>query len=150
MQAFVRGSPLPALAWLLGLSGLIPFALLGLGTALGWDGLRFPLLAYGATILAFLGAVHWGLALRAAPDEKPAERARLVLGVVPSLVAFVALVLPVPLGLALVAGAILLTAAMETVAHQAGLMPPGYLWLRWLLSLGAALSLTLGMIFSTG
>lgn len=138
-------SPLPGLAWLLGLGGLIPFAGLGLGAALGWAELRFPLLAYGATILAFLGAVHWGLALQAVPDERPAERVRLVLGVLPSLVAWVALLLPVGLGLAVLAGAILLTAAMETVAAQARLMPAGYLRLRWVLSIGAALCLSLGM-----
>lgn len=150
MQASPNAPALPVLAWLLGLSGLIPFAGLGLGTALGWEELRFPLLAYGATILAFLGAVHWGLALQAGPDEKPAERGRLVLGVAPSLVAFVALLLPLPAGLALVAGAILLTAAMETVAHRAGLVPPGYLRLRWVLSLGAALCLGLGMVSAPG
>jgi hypothetical protein len=143
-------TPLPDLAWLLGASGLIPFLGLGLGAALGWDELLFPLLAYGATILAFLGAVHWGLALQAVPDEKPAERVRLVLGVVPSLVAWVALLLPVGTGLAVVAGAILLTAAMETVAAQARLMPAGYLRLRWVLSLGAALSLGLGITATGG
>ena len=49
------------------------------------------LVAYGAVILAFLGGVHWGFAL---PEPSGrGERARLVLGVVPSLVGWVALLL---------------------------------------------------------
>jgi hypothetical protein len=134
--------PLPPLALWLGLSGLLPFLALSLAVLLGWTGWAgFALLAYGATILAFLGAVHWGLALRAAPEEALAEPGRLVLGVAPSLVAWVALLLPVKLGLLLLAAAILAAAVVETLAGRAGLVPTGYLRLRWALSLGAVLSL---------
>lgn len=77
---------------LLGYSGLIPFA--GL-SAVSWllDGpqqtqVLFALLAYGATILAFLGAIHWGLALR---EPLAPSAGLLVWGVAPSLLAWVAL-----------------------------------------------------------
>ena len=136
---------LPAPARLLGPAGLIPFAGLAGGALAGWPGAVPALLAYGATILAFLGAVHWGLALAAPGGERHADWARFGLGVVPALVAWVALLLPPSLGLGLLALAILATAGVEALAAKAGLLPPHYLQLRWLLSAGAAACLLVGL-----
>jgi Protein of unknown function (DUF3429) len=136
---------LPAPARLLGPAGLIPFATLAAGTWAGWPGAGPALVAYGATILAFLGAVHWGLALRATPAERGAAWGRLGLGVVPALVGWVALLLPTSFGLGLLALAILATAAVETAAARAGLVPEDYLKLRWMLTGGAALCLVAGL-----
>ncbi|MCS6891044.1 MAG: DUF3429 domain-containing protein [Rhodovarius sp.] len=136
---------LPPLAWPLGLLGLIPF-LAGAGAlaiGMGWAG--FPLAAYGATILSFLGAVHWGLAL-AEPER--AARERLGFGVVPSLWAWLALLLPVPLALPVLAAGILATAGAETLAAQRGLLPGAYLRLRWVLSVVAAAALFAGAMFA--
>lgn len=132
MQHMIPGLPIPAF-WL-GLAGLVPFLTLAGATLAGlpWGG--WALAAYGATILAFLGAVHWGLAL-AAPAPGPG---RFLLGVVPQLVGWVALLLPLRPGLALLAVAMLVTAAVESLAARAGLVPVGYLRLRWVLSVGAA------------
>jgi hypothetical protein len=69
---------------------------------------------------------------------------RLGLGVVPALVAWVALLLPPLPGLSLLALGILGTAAVETAAAARGLVPPAYLRLRWILSLAAAMSLAIG------
>jgi hypothetical protein len=66
--------------------------------------------------------------------------------VVPSLIAWVALLLPLPAGLGLLAVATLGTAAVESWAAQAGLVPRAYLGLRWMLSAGAAASLLLGLL----
>jgi hypothetical protein len=132
---------LPAPARLLGPAGLIPFFGLAIGVWAGWPGVGPALAAYGATILAFLGAVHWGLALRAPATERRAEWVRLGFGVAPALLGWVALLLPLRVGLGLLALAILATAAVESLAARAGLMPRSYLRLRWLLSLGAAISL---------
>lgn len=88
---------------LLGYLGLIPFVVLAvLSLLLGpvhQAAIAFALLAYGATIASFLGAIHWGLAM---PDSDGAK-SQLVWGVVPSLLAWISLLLPVPLGLLLVA-----------------------------------------------
>lgn len=148
MHPPLHDRPLPTPARLLGPAGLIPFAALAAGIWAGWAGAGPALAAYGATILAFLGAVHWGLALAAAgtageTDERIAW-GRLGLGVVPSLVAWVALLLPLAAGLVLLALGILITALIETAAARAGLVPRAYLGLRWLLSTGAGLSLLLG------
>ena len=48
----------------------------------------FSLLAYGATIISFLGAIHWGLVMR---EEQP-DRNAIIWGVIPSLVAWVSLI----------------------------------------------------------
>lgn len=138
--------PTPAI-WL-GAAGLLPF----LATALlSWllppetRGIAlFALAAYGMVILSFLGAVHWGLALAAPPGEARYAAPRLGLGVLPALIAWAALLLPPVPGLSLLAGAILVTAAVETLAARRGLVPLGYLRLRWVLSLGAALCLLAG------
>jgi hypothetical protein len=79
----------------LGYGGLLPFAALtaalwilapGRLQALALEGL----LAYGATILAFLGAVHWGFALARPTSRTPQV---LAIGVVPALVGAVTLVM---------------------------------------------------------
>lgn len=132
-------------AWLLGLAGLLPFA----GAALAffaapdsWSGFaEGALIAYGAVILSFLGAVHWGLALRAPVEEAAAGPARLTLGVVPALIGWVSLLLPDVFALPLLALGILGTAGLEQWARGRGLVPGDYLMLRWVLSVGAALCL---------
>ena len=138
---------LPAPARLLGPAGLIPFAGLAL-LALASPDWRGPalvtLLAYGVSIASFLGAVHWGLALRPAPGEGDAAWARMGLGVLPALLAWAALLLlPVRGGLLAVAAIILATSPVETLAGRRGLVPPAYLPLRWRLRIGAAASLLL-------
>ena len=88
---------------LLGYLGLIPFvALAVLSFLLGpvhQAAIAFALLAYGATIASFLGAIHWGLAM---PDPDGAK-SQLAWGVVPSLLAWISLLLPVQFGLLIVA-----------------------------------------------
>jgi len=106
MQSFALQSLLPPSkeGWLLGVSGLVPF--IGLSAiSLFIDGSQqphvlFALLAYGATILSFLGAIHWGLALR--DGQNPSARL-LIWGVIPSLLAWVALLVGGANGLWLIA-----------------------------------------------
>ena len=93
----------PRIAQWLGYGGLLPFvglagAALGLGL-LESTRITAALLAYGASILSFIGAIHWGLAMRggAVLDNK-----LLLWGVVPSLVAWAALLLSTAPGLWLV------------------------------------------------
>lgn len=92
--------PLPRWAARLGYAGLLPFAGLALASWLAPAAYRtqaaFALLAYGATIASFLGAIHWGLAMRGALTPQPGP---FVWGVFPSLVAWVALLLPLTQGM---------------------------------------------------
>src|SRR5436305_1221239 len=84
----VMNRPLPPIAMLLGIAGLIPFVVCGLGAlaAPRPDAERslWALIAYGAVILAFLGGVHWGFGLdEAASPPANIQRARFGLGVLP-------------------------------------------------------------------
>lgn len=86
-------SPKPALY--LGFAGLIPFVAPTLFMAV--SGLYFPELAfaqvaYGASILSFLGGVRWGFALPESSPAKP-DWMNLANSVVPSLLAWVAMLL---------------------------------------------------------
>jgi hypothetical protein len=144
----------PALAWLLGLAGLLPFLGAGL-LALRADEVSAArglaaLIAYGAVILAFLGGVHWGTALAEpvgypAPQTPRVQRARLALGVLPSLVGWLALLLPLALapwaGLALLIVGFAGTTTVEARATARGLLPRRYMLLRWLLSAGVIIIL---------
>jgi Protein of unknown function (DUF3429) len=92
------------LARCLGFGGLVPFV--GLAVAL-WLGRPAPwplaapaLLAYGAVIASFLGAIHWGLVMRDGPVQPTLP---LLWGVVPSLLGWVAVVLGGAAGLVLIA-----------------------------------------------
>ena len=88
------------LARVLGVAGLLPFIA---GAAAVWlvgpqD--RLPaaaLLAYAALIASFLGGIHWGLAMR----DSPADAAQLLWGVSPSLLGWLAVLLPPRWGLLL-------------------------------------------------
>lgn len=77
------------MAWILSLLGLLPF-LMATGLVIFVDDMQALgmqiLIAYGASILAFLGGIHWGVGLKVGG---PAD---LLASIVPSLVAFAALV----------------------------------------------------------
>ncbi len=93
-------APAPsALALWLGRSGLLPFVLGAVATAAvssEWRNLvAAALIAYGALIVSFLGGLHWGLALRHAD----LQASLLAWGVVPSLLAWPALLMPPAAGL---------------------------------------------------
>jgi hypothetical protein len=135
---------LPPIAILLGAAGLIPFVAGSLGaTMLQGDGGTRSLLAlqaYAAVILAFLGGVHWGIALEAGANQaEQAQRLRFGLGVVPSLVGWAGLLatfIGLPLiGLGIIAAGFIAQTIVEARAAQAGLLQKPYMALRWVLSI---------------
>lgn len=116
----------PLRALVLGYAGLIPFVG-GLGAlALGGDTLHstaaLALAAYAALIATFLGGIHWGLALLQPVSAAP----RFAWAVLPSIVAWGALLLPAPAGLLLLAALLL---ACYAVDHR---VYPAYGLRRWL------------------
>jgi hypothetical protein len=92
------------IAFKLGIAGLIPFvvlAVLGFVVTDAYQNLIiFSLLAYGASISSFLGAIHWGLTMR---DTIP-NKAYLLWGVIPSLIGWVGLMLRPESGLLVITG----------------------------------------------
>ena len=95
--------PMPARA--LGFAGLIPFLAAALGVWVapqGWNLLALDVqLAYGAVILSFMGAVHWGLAMAGGSTAMTYQR--LGWSVVPALLGWLALLLNPGYGLLLMA-----------------------------------------------
>jgi hypothetical protein len=125
------------LAVILGIAGLIPFLICGVGATAANDVRStlsaFALVGYGAVILGFLGGVHWGFTLSAPHD--PAERFRLALGVLPAIVGWLALSISIAtvhpvVGIAVLIAAFIGTVVVEWRAHAKGLVPDGYIGLR--------------------
>jgi hypothetical protein len=133
----------PAWAWRLGYGGLLPFTA---GAVLVWlvhaDAQPYVargLAAYGALIVSFLGGIHWGLAMRTAV---PSVRG-LMWGVVPSLLAWPAVMMPPHAGLVILGVLLLLTYTVDRVLY-AEQQAAGWLTLRFRLSSVAALCCFVG------
>ena len=138
--------PLSPWAARLGVAGLLPFVALAGATWLIPVAYRaqaaFALLAYGATIASFLGAIHWGLTMRGPATSQPGP---LVWGVFPSLVAWLALLLPVSQGLVTVALLLGFCLAVDRGSYPVyGLSD--WLPMRWRLTGVAVLSLVAGSV----
>lgn len=136
-------------ARLLGYAGITPqfiaFMAVLKGGPEGWSALALGF-GYAALIFSFLGGVWWGLGM-AAPR---APRWIFAVAVLPSLIAL-ALWFPWMIGEVwprpemVVLGALI--AASPLVDHAIGFAPPGWLALRWRLSLGlGGLTVGIGLI----
>ncbi len=140
-------------AVLLSLAGAIPF--LAIGAVVLFDPLGSPtaievLISYGAVILSFIGAVHWGFALRdvahpaggvaLTPATLGAERQLLVFGVVPALIGWIALLAMIHfaapgLSLFLLLAGFFIVIVVETIGRGRGIVASNYLVLRWSVSI---------------
>jgi hypothetical protein len=146
-------------------AGLIPFILSGLFLLL--DPLDSPvaiqvLISYGAVILSFVGAVHWGFALRDTAHPLPEtamspallgyERQLLVFGIVPAIIGWLALVLMIHFDAPALAVLFLLIGfflaiVSETIGRGRGLVAANYLILRWGVSI-VVLVILLAVLFA--
>lgn len=140
-------------AVLLSLAGAIPFLILGaivlldpLGSATAIE----ILISYGAVILSFTGAVHWGFALRdtahpvngipLTPAVLGAERQLLIFGVIPAIIGWVALSVMLhfqapALALFLLLVGFFITIVVETIGRGRGVVAANFLLLRWAVSI---------------
>ena len=146
---------MPLLAILLSALGLIPIIACGL-VALGSDQptadrMLSALIAYAAVTLAFAGGVHWGFELQSQQQDRFVQRARLGLGVVPPLVGWIALLLPLVaaswLSLVLLIAAYIGTVLVEHRAGHQELVPLRYLWLRWSFTIVATAAMATVLMF---
>jgi hypothetical protein len=132
------------LATRLGYAGLMPFIGLAL---LAWvvhaelvDFVATALALYGALIASFLGGIHWALAARVSPAQR---RLHYLWGVSPSLLAWVAALMPPYAGLPLLALILVICYLVDRKTY------PDAQWSAWLpmrlrLTVVAALSCLIG------
>ncbi len=149
MSAVAR--PLPRIAWGLGYGGVIPFVVLSLVAALKLDLSAFgiadvtgALLGYGAVIISFIGAVHWGVALGA--DHSGNRTSLFIYSVLPALAAWCLLLCPPGFALAGMA----LTVVIAYLVDRSLLfskVPTDYGTLRLHLTAIVTLSLLLAALF---
>ena len=142
---------MPSAARWLGAGGVIPFAVLALGSAFGDAalGLRVvpALIAYGAVILSFLGGVHWGLAIAGfGAAGSAAMWPHLGLSVVPSLVGWAALLVPTSAGLPVLAAAFAAMLVIDLRATRRGAAPAWYPLLRWPLTAAVVAALVIAAL----
>jgi hypothetical protein len=133
----------PVAAWL-GYGGLIPFFAGALACWLGGDAGETALVtlrAYGAAILAFLGGVPWGFAAR---DGAVAAGERLIVGVVPALIAWLTLLVPAAAGLWVLLAAFIALYAWDHGRNLAA-APAWFARLRAHLTVGVTAALVLAL-----
>ena len=143
-------------AWFLGLSGLIPFFTGLLLTFSGdWSsaavtGLSLSgpkvMLSYGAVILSFMGAIHWGAALEREPDRAWPYFVSVIPALYSWMVWGLSLLNPAGSGLLMMALALgfVILLIFDLVRGRAGDFPNWYARMRVVLTLGAAGTLVLG------
>ncbi|MBV5292079.1 MULTISPECIES: DUF3429 domain-containing protein [Curvibacter] len=138
------GAPLSLVIERLGYAGLAPFVLLAL---LMWlvtpDLMPFvalALMAYAATVASFLGGIHWGIAFQ---QGEAAPRIHLVWGVIPPIVAWIAVVMPIYAGLPLLGLLLVVCYLVDRKTWTSPQLRP-WLTLRFRLTVVATLSCLLG------
>jgi len=134
-------------AKLLGYAGLIPFVALAAFSLICSDPnykeiVFFGLLAYGVTILSFLGAIHWGLTMQ----QNTQNLFLLIWGVIPSLLGWISLLAGSVSGLLLVVTTLWLCFLVDyKIYPKFGLTH--WLLMRFTLTAVASISIGLSVIF---
>lgn len=141
---------MPVWAERLGLAGLLPFfglaGLAWLGPATAQGPALGALLAYGATILSFLGGIAWGFAI--ADTRNGADLGRnaplFILGVLPQLLGWAGLLVGGRMGHLAVAAGLLAILWIDRRLVAEGRAPGWYGALRFRLSALASLAMLAG------
>ena len=132
---------LQQLAKTLGYAGLAPFIVFSIGTWLTLPVManaHSVLLTYAAIILSFMGAIHWGLAM--AQNSRIAT-IQLGASVLPALLGWLALLIPMLYGYGLLAICFIVLLIADKYASGKGLLPDWYLPMRMVLTTVVVLSL---------
>lgn len=137
-------APCPMHVSVLGYGGLMPFV--GLATLMLADPPRAAtwgpaLLGYGAVILAFVGALHWGFAMACEGLDSALRRRAFAWSVVPALLGWLALVLGGAVGSVILVLGLAVHLSQDHRLAKPARLPAWYLPLRWRLTVVASLCL---------
>ena len=129
-------------AWL-GYGGLVPFVGLAAASLLGVQprATSLALLAYGAVILSFVGALHWAFAMLLPQLAEMRRTWMYAWSTVPALMAWCALLLEPRVGSVMLVVAFALHYVQDRRLSAQGLLPAWYLPLRLRLSTVASVCL---------
>ena len=125
-------------AYALGYGGAIPFVFF---VVMQWHGYQLThggvslMYFYGSIILSFLGAPHWGYILaREGRAEIKNLAARLIIGVVPSLIAFFSILFDELDRLLIIGASFILIYVIDSILFQKENIPNWFLPLRFRLT----------------
>jgi hypothetical protein len=141
---------MPLSVYCLGYGGLIPFVVLAGLLVLDQDSPRWApaLNAYAAVILSFVGALHWAFGMLL-PGISPQRRDYCyVWSVIPALMGWVALLIPIPLGHSLLLVGLALAYWQDAVLANHVALPAWYPRLRARLSIVACACLVIAAALS--
>jgi hypothetical protein len=131
-------------AWILGLAGLLPFLAHALFSWLSPPSELVGVLRsqahYAASILTFLGALHWGVTLASPSVVDRAAVMRLLWSVLPSIFCWVVTLYPTDVSLPLLFAGLLVALAIDLLLYRGTPVPRWFLTLRVVLSAGALAS----------
>lgn len=129
-SAAAQREKIPAMALVLGLAGIVPFAGGAIGTWINPDPVMYGffitlVLTYGAVILSFLGGVRWGAVVNSV-HRTP----EIAFSVAPSLAGWISLLMPPVVGVSVLIGGFLLQALWDVTGVHTGRLPDWYGRLR--------------------
>jgi NADH:ubiquinone oxidoreductase subunit 6 (subunit J) len=137
---------LPATARALGYAGLLPFIASAAACWLTQGATKAfaqqALLTYGAVIVSFLGAVHWGVSLA----QRSAATWPYAWSITPSLLAWLALLLPFSSGTVLLSLALIACWLVDKQTLRSQVFGLAYLQLRTHLTVVALLCIVAGRL----
>lgn len=131
---------------LLGYGGLLPFIFLALLIPFSLDYrplFAIALVNYGAVILSFVGALHWGFAMTVQDMSAEQGRDRFIRSVIPALIAWIATLLPMSLGCLLLVIGLVFHLRQDRKLLRVINLPAWYLPMRLRLTLVASVCLLL-------
>jgi len=152
MMLALRDPNMPFSARWLGFGGLLPFVGLALAAVIDPARVSFwnqALMAYGAIILSFVGALHWAFAMTASGLSEPERTGRFVWSVMPALIAWAALLVSavsVLFAVVLLLAGFWLHYLQDRVLARRADLPAWYLPLRLALTSVASLCILVGGI----
>lgn len=148
MNALPSTSP-PKHVSLLCYGGLLPFIFLALLIPFSFDYrslLAIALVNYGAVILSFVGALHWGFAMTVRDMSAEQGRDQFIWSVIPALIAWIATLLPMPLGCLMLVIGFVLHLRQDRQLLRVMSLPAWYLPMRLRLTLVASVCLLLAAL----
>ena len=128
-------------AWILGLAGLLPFLAHALFSWLSppseLGGVLRSQAHYAASILTFLGALHWGVTLASPSIVDGAAVTRMLWSVIPSIFCWIVTLYPTDVSLPLLFVGLAVALVVDWLLYRAAPVPRWFLTLRTVLSAGA-------------